>query len=102
MEKGKCPICNETLMRLERYPRSICATCASKENLKDASGNPVDYINLHIGGGFASLHTMEDGTIVQKEDHICFVKGVKCYADEARFGGIVIQVYVNRRSHKAY
>jgi len=24
--------------------------------------------------------------------HICYIRGIRCYADEARFGGIVIQV----------
>lgn len=77
---------------MERYPLSVCGTCCSKENIKDASGNPMWFTNTHIFGmGFASLHTI-DGVVVQKEEHICFVKGVKCYAEEARFGGIVIQV----------
>ena len=96
MQKGTCPICNIQLRRLERYPRSICATCCSKENIKDASGNPVDFVNTHFPGiGFASLHTI-DGIVIQKEEHICFVKGIQCYAEEARFGGIVIQLYVDK------
>ena len=95
METGECPICNTNMRRLIRYPLSICDTCCSKENMKDISGNLVDFANTSIGGGFVSLHTI-DGTIIQKEDHICFVKGVKCYAEEARFGGIVIQMYVDK------
>ncbi len=26
-----------------------------------------------------------------RDSHLCFVDGVKCRADEARFGGIIIQ-----------
>lgn len=93
MERGTCPICNTEVRRLSRYPLSICDTCCS--TVKDRSGNPVDFINTHFPGiGFASLHTI-DGKVIQKEDNICFANGVKCFAQEARFGGIVIQVYVN-------
>jgi hypothetical protein len=92
MEVGTCPICLTEIRRLARYPLSICKTCLLKENIKDVSGNPVDFINTSFEGGFASLHTV-DGKVVQKEEHICFVKGVKCYADEGRFGGIVIETY---------
>ena len=26
------------------------------------------------------------------EDHECYINNIKCYADEARFGGIVVQL----------
>ena len=93
MEQGNCPICTTKMDRMVRYPRSICGDCCTKENVKDASGNPVWFANSHpFGMGFVSLHTI-DGTVVQKEEHVCYVKGVKCYAEEARFGGIVIQAH---------
>ena len=100
METGTCPICSAEIQRLARYPRSICRECFSRENVKDASGNPVWFCNTHFPGlGFASLHTV-DGTVVEKEEHICFVKGVKCYAEEAKFGGIVIEIYVDQDVEK--
>jgi hypothetical protein len=93
MEEGTCPICNSPLTRLIRYPLSICGSCASIENIKDASGNTVTFCNTDaLGGGFASLHTI-NGKTVKKEENICFVKGIKCFAEEARFGGIIIQVW---------
>jgi hypothetical protein len=27
---------------------------------------------------------------VRGAEHVCYIKGVKCHANEARFGGIVI------------
>ena len=41
-----------------------------------------------MSGGFKAVvdETQEEG-----EDHICYIEGVKCWADEARFGGIVIE-----------
>ena len=92
MIQGECSICSKKMYKLERYPLSICNRCSSKDNVIDANGYHVDFNNTDAGGGFVSLHTIND-TIVQKEEHICFVNGIKCYADEARFGGIVIQVY---------
>lgn len=41
-----------------------------------------------MSGGFKAVvdEIQEEG-----EDHICYIEGVKCWADEARFGGIVIE-----------
>ena len=95
MTTSKCPICSADMPRLGRYPLSICRACATDDDIKDVSGHPVKFVNIHaFGSGFASFHTI-DGICIQKEEHICFVKGVKCYAEEGYFGGIVIQIYVN-------
>ena len=87
----KCLICsNEKSFHIERYPRMICNECTNSE-YKDVDGNTVYFENEDIYGGFISIHTI-NSIKVKKTDHICFVNGIKCYADEARFGGIVIQV----------
>ena len=44
--------------------------------------------NIDHTGGFVSL---KNGVATSPPQHICYVNGVKCYADEARFGGIVIR-----------
>ncbi len=88
--KQFCPICNVQLGFFSpRYPKAICEKCS--ENLKDSDGFNVTHYNTGISGGFKSVHDI-NGTNVEKDDHICFCNGVKCYADEARFGGIVIQM----------
>ena len=46
----------------------------------------MDFYNLDISGGFMSKVNGEYSDI-----HTCFIKNVKCIANEARFGGIVIQ-----------
>jgi hypothetical protein len=89
MEQAPCPLCKQIVNFWERYPLAICGTCAS--DVKDPSGNPVRFKNVDWTGGFISIHTI-DGAEVRKEEHICYVKGVKCYADETRFGGIIIEV----------
>jgi len=34
-----------------------------------------------------------DETQEESEDHARYIEGVKCWADEARFGGIIIELY---------
>jgi hypothetical protein len=40
-----------------------------------------------MSGGFAARYA---DTGEEYASHECFVDGIKCHADEARFGGIVI------------
>jgi hypothetical protein len=58
----------------------------------DEKGNPVSFENSDAldGSGFISYH-QEGNTRVAKEEHVCFLRGIKCYAEEAHLGGIVIQ-----------
>lgn len=81
-----CPVCHKNeLTPVARYPRMLCSVCHEGEK-KDEAGNPVEFQNIDLFGGFQSLH---NGKI--KKEHICYIKNVRCYATEARFGGIVIQ-----------
>lgn len=41
-----------------------------------------------MSGGFEAIAT---DTKEKHPSHICYIEGVECWADEARFGGIVIQ-----------
>ena len=75
---------------MERYPRMICHKCHACP-VTDKDGNMVEFNNIDMYGGFQSTHYTEDGRAIVKSDHYCFIKGVACYADESRFGFIVIQ-----------
>lgn len=85
--KYQCPICGCPLSLYERYPHYVCPTCAGKTC--DASGRKVDFRNLDFCGGCQGFYpdTMEIYPSME-----CFIEGRACVADEARFGGIVIQV----------
>ena len=91
----KCPLCLDILTYYtDRYPKMICIKCANGENGKiiDNFGNDVSFSNIDIYGGFASHHKINnDNEIIHKSDHICWINSIKCYANEMRFGGIVIQ-----------
>lgn len=43
-----------------------------------------------MGGGFVARYA---DTRECRDSHVCYVDGVKCWADEARFGGVVVQPY---------
>lgn len=81
-----CPICQRRVPPVERYPRYLCEGCASEARCRD--GRPLAFSNVGIWGGFRAAYA---DTGEPYEDHLCFVRGIRCWADEARFGGIVIQ-----------
>lgn len=84
-----CPVCDEQLENFNpRYPKAICEKCS--ENLKDEEGFNVSYFNSDISGGLLSVHDV-NGSKVEKQEQTCYCNGIKCYAEEARMGGIVIQ-----------
>ncbi len=82
-----CPICGAQVPRLARYPRYVCHKCADKA--RDESNRPLEFHNESFSGGFVARYA---DTGEKREGHVCFIEGVRCWADEARFGGIVIQV----------
>jgi pilus assembly protein CpaE len=54
----------------------------------DAQQRPLQFGNISFSGGFRARYA-DTGEVY--DSHTCFIDGVKCWADEARFGGIVIQ-----------
>lgn len=82
-----CPICSMKKSFDARYPNAVCNLCSIKTTTKE--GHLIDYYNTSPFGGFEgkNTHTGEKTT-----DHICYINNMRCYADEARFGGIVIQI----------
>lgn len=83
-----CPICSTPVPHWIRYPTAVCGNCFDKAC--DAQGRKLSFYNVSMSGGFIAVvdETQEEG-----EDHVCYIEGVKCWADEARFGGIVIELY---------
>lgn len=94
-----CPICDKKLKYSIRYPHYICSACKAKA--VDENGNSLSFYNIDMGGGFFAEYTE---TNEKRNSHICFINRVKCIADEARFGGIVLQPYssFSRKALKYY
>ncbi len=80
-----CPICKNNVRPNERYQNYLCIDCTAK--LTDKEGRKVSFANEGFFGG--CIGSYEDGAIYVS--HSCYVDGIECEANEAKFGGIVIQ-----------
>jgi len=87
MPQQNCPICQVEVQPSSRYPRYLCVTCA--ESAASVDGRPLEFFNVSISGGFAGKYADNHEAY---HSHECYVRGVRCHAREARFGGIVVQV----------
>lgn len=85
MKNKNCPICDKNMIYSERYPKMICHTCI--ELTVNKNGESIKFYNIDITGGFISI--VND---VKGEEHECYINNRKCRADEARFGGIVVEL----------
>jgi hypothetical protein len=83
-----CPICNTAVPPSERYPRYVCESC--RRRVQDERGRPLTFSNESFSGGFVAI---DPDTHEKSDNHICYVDGIKCWADEAHMGGIVIRTY---------
>ena len=83
----QCPICSKPVEPSQRYPRYVCRKCASKPSSQD--GRVLIFYNENMWAGFGAKYADNGEKYLS---HDCYINGVKCFADEAYFGGIVIQV----------
>lgn len=81
-----CPVCGSSLEPQSRYPRYACEGCTSRAC--SADGRPLTFANEGFDGGYVARYA---DTGEPYDSHDCWIDGVACYADEARFGGIVIE-----------
>jgi hypothetical protein len=85
-----CPICKQNMTFFERYPDKVCSECSEKTLTND--GVKIDFYNIDITGGFKSIIQSKPPAL--GKEHKCFINGLECYADEARFGGIVVSLKI--------
>jgi predicted amidophosphoribosyltransferase len=81
-----CPTCRKSVKANPRYPHYLCRPCV--ERATDANGKRIQFFQANPNGRYAARYA---DTGIEYPSHECFVDGVKCWADEARFGGIVVQ-----------
>ena len=87
MEKQLCQICITEIPFQARYPNYLCEDCSSRAVSKN--GRPLLFENIDFSGGFSAFYA--DTREEYEEEHICYVDSKKCWADEHKFGGIVIE-----------
>lgn len=83
-----CPLCGTPGEASPRYPRYICVPCGHWAT--DENGRGLRFTNEAVSGGFLAYYR---DTGEPYDSHICYVDGVRCWADEAHMGGIVVSVY---------
>jgi hypothetical protein len=88
-----CPICGAAMAFNPRYPRAVCPGCVSRAC--DAEGRELDFFNADFGGGYLAVYREGGGNY---DSHDCFIDALPCRADEARFGGIVVQLSESNQS----
>ena len=81
-----CPVCGVFLPSNARYPDYICQSCAS--HLTDANGRKVEFFNIDMSGGCQGVFADTGEPYLSS---LCFAGAMQCWADEARFGGIVVR-----------
>ena len=84
----QCPICRKDVFPMQRYPNYVCSTCIDNHGTRTWDGRTIKFYNQDHTGGFIS---QIEGLNTHIPVHQCYINGVECWADEARFGGIVIQ-----------
>lgn len=67
--------------------RAVCNDCAARTN--DANRQPVTFGNAGLSGGLVS--SSPHAPVIDAQA-MCFIDDVACIAEEARFGGVVVQV----------
>lgn len=81
-----CSICGQKTNTLRRYPLRVCRECVA--NATDLQGNHISFSNSKNGYGC-------EGSYVNSQrnygGHSCYIDCYPCEAQEARFGGIVIE-----------
>lgn len=83
-----CPVCKCETPFYSNHPNYVCKACVEKYPILNKKGEEVRFFNVsHTGGFYAKVLATGE----TNDDHICFINGVKCWADEFRFGGIVIE-----------
>jgi len=90
MSAQACPICDTAVQPSSRYPRHVCPDCVSEAT--DRAGRRLEFSNIDLNGGYAAQYA---GTGEPYDSHDCWIRGIRCRADEARFGGIVIEAVEN-------
>ncbi|MDE1335563.1 AbaSI family restriction endonuclease [Vibrio aestuarianus] len=90
-----CPICNASNPYSSRYPVYVCERCSV--NPVDESGAALSFTNEGISGGFIAKYS---GTNEIRNSHVCYIKNIKCWADEAHMGGIIIQPFATALTNR--
>lgn len=84
--KQRCPVCYSDVEKNYRYPKYVCQACTAKAASSD--GRRLIFNNAGLSGGLTARFA-DTGELYMGSR--CYIEGLPCRVDEARFGGIVIE-----------
>jgi len=103
----KCPICGKVKEVWPRYPRLVCSDCTAR--VTDKAGRPLAFADVEsvtvsqsdvgeksVKIKVGDVHGSYADTGTPYRSTICYIDGIRCRAEEAHFGGIVIQAEKRR------
>ena len=82
----KCKNCEKDAIALNQNEIKSFLNSVKVEWQLVENGKSIKFFNIDYSGGFVSIVDNQ----YRGEIHECYVNNIKCYADEARFGGIVV------------
>lgn len=92
--KQWCSHCETEISYSARYPKYICGNCYSKDKLSK-KGELLELYNLSLSGGLKIVYKNQEGEILREDDTqlecLCLIDNKEFIAQEAKFGGIVMQ-----------
>ncbi|MPS74902.1 MAG: hypothetical protein E2590_17360 [Chryseobacterium sp.] len=88
--KQFCSNCNSKIGFTQRYPKTICNNCRNK--LTDKDGRKVEFYNTEALGSGCQGYYSDTNQNEKYNSTICYLINKEYFADEGRFGGIVIQL----------
>ncbi|WP_072961366.1 hypothetical protein [Chryseobacterium arachidis] len=92
--KQFCSNCTKEVKYNLRYPKYICSICSSKDKYSQ-EGMLLEFYNTDLSGGLKIIYKDIHGNVLREDDSkaefLCLIDGKEFTAQEARFGGIVIQ-----------
>jgi hypothetical protein len=86
IERQFCPTCKRYVKVSSRYPNYVCSKCISLAT--DKSGKAVEFCNTELSGHGCIGRYKDSGKDYTFKT--CYIKGIKCKADEAYTVGIVL------------
>jgi hypothetical protein len=85
-DEQPCAICSAVVAASPRYPRKLCPACVLEAT--DANGRLLQFNNTGPFCGFEARYRDDESA---HPGGACWVRGIRCQAEEGRFGGIVVQ-----------
>ena len=88
--KQYCANCKKSVFNNARYPKYICGDCT--ELITDKEGRKIEFYNTELLGHGCQGYYIGTEQKEKYESNIGYVNKKEIYAEEAHFGGIVIQL----------